>query len=139
MITELETAIKTKLEWISRFVKVYDHFTLKTEGYPYASFELSRFEWNFLDVCSNERNFTFNLVIIQNIHESLTRDQAKDIIYKCLEDVITNFDWDQDLWESNVIRWRVSTWEMGTIIEQEWTTLALSVEITLTVTTTANP
>ena len=137
MIFELETAIKIKLEEITRFVAVYDSFVLKTDWYPYVSFELSNFDGEFLDVCSNKREFTFNIVVIQETNKNLTRDEAKNIIYKCLEDIITKFDGDQDLWESIIVKWNVSRWEMWTILEKEWSVIALSVELTLEVVTDA--
>jgi hypothetical protein len=97
MIFELETAIKTKLETITRFVAVYDHFKNSSTGYPYASFELSDFDGEMLDTCSNKRVFSFNIVVIQETNANLTRDEAKNIVYKCLEDIITAFDADMDL------------------------------------------
>lgn len=137
MIFELETAVKTKLDTISRFQAVYDHFTLETTGYPYASFELSDFDWEYLDTCSNKRQFTFNIVVIQETNENLTRDAAKNIIYKCLEDIITTFDGDQDLWEWTIVKWDVSRWQMWTFLDKEWSVLALNVELTLEIVTTA--
>lgn len=138
MIFEVETAIKEKLEEISNFAVVYDHFTLNTTWYPYASFELSNFAWQYLDSCSNERDISFNIMIIQNIEKNIIeRSAAKNIVYKCLEKVIEKFDWDQDLWEWTIVRGRVTSWEMWTFIEKEWSILALSVQITLTILTSA--
>jgi hypothetical protein len=51
--------------------------------------------------------------------------------------VIEKFDWEQDLWESTIVRWRVSKWQLGTFVEKEWSVLALSVEITFTIITQA--
>lgn len=137
MIFELETAIKNKLEEITRFVAVYDSFVLKTDWYPYASFELSSFNGEFLDVCSNKREFTFNIVVIQETNKLLTRDQAKNIVYKCLEDIIEKFDGEQDLWESTIVKWNVTKWEIWTMLEKEWSIIALSVELVLEIVTTA--
>lgn len=138
MIFDLQTSIKAKLESITRFKAVYDNFTHKTTWFPYAAFELTDFDWAFLDVCTNVRNFKFNIVVTQEMNDdSVTRDTAKTIIYKCLEDIITAFDWDQDLWNGNIIRWDVSKWTMWTFLWKEWSILALSVELNLQVTTTA--
>ena len=137
MITELETAIKTKLETISDFQVVYDNFTLDTTGYPYAAFELSDFDGEFLDSCTNKRDFIFNIIVIQEISKSLTRDQAKDILYTCLENIITAFDGDMDLWESTIIKGSISKGQMGTFLDKEGSLLALRTELTLTVLTTA--
>lgn len=137
MITNLETAIKTKLETISKFAVVYDYFTLKTTGYPYASFELSDFGGEFLDVCSNKRNFIFNCVVIQEINNNLTRTQAKTILYGILEDMISAFDGDQDLGDWNIIKWNVTRGQMGTFLEKEGSVLALNVEINVEIVTSA--
>lgn len=138
MITNLETAIKTKLDWITSLAAVYDYFTLETTGYPYASFELSDFDGEFLDVCTNKRNFIFNTVIIQEINKkNLTRGQAKTILYGVLEDLITAFDSDQDLGDGTVIKWNVTKGQMGTFLDKEGSILALNVEINLEITTNA--
>lgn len=138
MIFELETAVKTKLESITNFQAVYDHYTLNTSWYPYAAFELSSFDWSFLSVCANERDFTFNIIVIQEVNKNtLTRDAAKNIVYKCLEQIVEKFDWDQDLWEWTIVRWNVSSWDMGTIQDKEWSVIALSIKLTLTILTQA--
>ena len=137
MILDLETSIKTKLQSITRFANVYDNFTHNTTWYPYAAFELTDFDGAFLDVCSNVRNFKFNIVVVQEMNETLTRATAKTILYKCLEDIISNFDWDQDLWNWNIVKWDVSKWTVWTFLWKEWSILALSVELTLQVITNA--
>ena len=137
MIFELETAIKTKLEATNKFVNVYDTHTLKSDWYPYCTFELSSFDWKYLDSCTNERDFIFNLVMLHTINADFTRDTAKDILYRALEDVIERFDGDMDLSESTIVRGKVLTWEMGVLVEWEWQTLVLNVNISLTVVTTA--
>jgi len=105
MIFELETAIKAKLDTITRFSAVYDNHVLTTSGFPYSSFELASFDGEFLSVCKNKRNFIFNIVVVQDINEKLERPAAKNIVYKCLEDIITAFDGDQDLGEWTIIKW----------------------------------
>lgn len=137
MITNLETVIKNKLSWLTKLKVVYDYFTTKTTWYPYASFELSNFEWNFLDVCTNLRTFEFNIVIVQQINEKMTRTSAKTILYKVLEDLITAFDWDQDLWDWTIVKWNVTNWDMWTFIEKEGSILALSVKLKLEIVTNA--
>lgn len=132
-ILQLETDIKTKLELLSNVNFVYDHYTLKTEWYPYASFELSSFDWSFADSCSNFRIQSFNVIIIQNISDDMDRQWAKTILYNILNEIVATFDWDMTLWNSNVIRWEVLKWEMWTFLSQEWDVLALNVEINLTV------
>lgn len=131
MITNLELSIKNKLQTLDKLAFIYDYFTLETEWYPYVSFELSDFDWEFLDVCTNQRQFIFNLVIIQEINKNLTRSQAKNILYDILEDLILAFDWQMDLWNGNIVKWNLSKWQMGTFLEKEGSILALNVELKL--------
>ena len=70
---------------------------------------------------------TFNAVIIQVVNSDVSRDLAKQIVYKCLEEVIDKFDWDMTLWNTDVVRWDVVKWSMWTVLWQDWDSLALSV------------
>ena len=147
MIFELETAIKTALEsledtpWSSLFRKVEDFHTLKGDGFPFATFELSSFNGEEIDSCSNIRSFVFNIAVIQNIDKlqtgKITRDIAKEIIYAACEKIILKFDGDMDLWISSIIKGDVSKWELATIIEWQGSILALDIELTLYVETEA--
>lgn len=139
MIFEIETAIKAKLNEITRFEAVYNHFTLETDWYPYAAFEFSWFDWNMLSVCTNERGLIWNIIVLQSVEKKKwTRNEAKNIIYKCIEDIITKLDWDQDLWEWTIVRWEVSKWELWTIAWKEWSVMALNVEVSFTILTVAD-
>ena len=130
MILELETAIKTKLETIWDFQVVYDYFTLKTSWYPYASFELNWFEWDYLDSQTILRDYKFNVMIIQEVSK-VTRDNAKQIIYNLLDKVVEKFDWQMELWENMIVNWKIIKWEMWTFLNAEWSVLALNIEIWL--------
>ena len=130
MILELETAIKTKLETIWDFQVVYDYFTLKTSWYPYASFELNWFEWDYLDSQTILRDYKFNVMIIQEVSK-VTRDNAKQIIYNLLDKVVEKFDWQMELWENKIVNWKIIKWEMWTFLNAEWSVLALNIEIWL--------
>ena len=130
MILKLEQAIKTKLETIWDFQVVYDYFTLKTSWYPYASFELNWFEWDYLDSCTILRDYKFNLMILQEANQ-IEREQAKSIIYNLLDKTIQKFDWQMELWENMIVNWKIIKWEMWTFSNAEWTVLALNVEISL--------
>ena len=130
MILELETAIKTKLETISEFQIVYDYFTLKTSWYPYASFELNWFEWEYLDSEHILRDYKFNLMIIQEANQ-ITREKAKQIIYTLLDEIVEKFDWQMELWEWMIVNWKIIKWEMWTFSNAEWSVLALNIEISL--------
>lgn len=130
MILELETAIKTKLETISEFQIVYDYFTLKTSWYPYASFELNWFEWDYLDSEHILRDYKFNLMIIQEANQ-ISREKAKQIIYTLLDEIVEKFDWQMELWENMIVNWKIIKWEMWTFSNAEWSVLALNIEISL--------
>jgi len=130
MILELETAIKTKLETIWDFQVVYDYFTLKTTWYPYASFELNWFEWDYLDSQTILRDYKFNVMIIQEANQ-ITREEAKKIIYNLLDEMVEKFDWQMELWESMIVNWKIIKWEMWTFSNAEWNVLALNIEVSL--------
>lgn len=95
MITTISDKIKTELEklkWTNQpLVNVYDYHTLENNWYPYASFELVELEWEIRDTCNNQRILTFDLYIFQEIGVN-GREEAKDIIYKAMDDVIDLFD-----------------------------------------------
>lgn len=95
MIQTINSKIKTELEklkWSWKpLVEVYDYHTKENTGYPFASFELVELEWEVRDTCNNQRTLNFDLYIIQEF-EKITREQAKDIIYKAMDDVIDLFD-----------------------------------------------
>ena len=147
MIFELETAIKAALSsledtpWVSLFTKVEDYHTLKGEWFPFATFELSSFEWTEIDSCSNMRRFVYNIWVIQNIwwlqESSIKRDQAKRIIYNACEKIIEKFDGDMDLWITTIIRWEVSKWTLWTVIEWQGAIMILDIELALNVETQA--
>ena len=95
MIQTINTKIKTELEklkWSWKpFAEIYDYHTKESTGYPFASFELTELAGEIRDTCNNQRTLTFELYIIQEF-ESITREDAKDIIYKAMDDVIDKFD-----------------------------------------------
>ena len=95
MIQTINTKIKTELEklkWSWKpFAEIYDYHTKENTGYPFASFELTELAGEIRDTCNNQRTLTFELYIIQEF-ESITREDAKDIIYKAMDVVIDKFD-----------------------------------------------
>ena len=95
MIQTINDKIKTELETLKGtnkpFANIYDYHTIENTGYPFASFELTELSWDIRDTCNNMRTLTFELYIIQEF-ESITRQEAKDIIYKAMDDVIDLFD-----------------------------------------------
>lgn len=128
---ELETAIKAKFEEITDFVVVYDHYTLKTDWFPYVAFELDNFDWDFADTCSNFTNITFNATILQIIDDETERADAKRIIYKLLNQVINLFSADMTLWVPNIVKGDVLKWEMWTVLWEFWQCLAINISIKL--------
>lgn len=133
IITSLESSIKSKLEEIDNFEYISDTFTITPDGYPAATFELASFDGEFLDVCTNIRNFTFNIDILEKVWKDRTRAEAKTIIYNCLDQIIEKFDGEQDLWNNLVVIWKVTNGQMGTFVESEGQVLALTINLILTV------
>lgn len=133
ILTSLEASIKSKLQEINNFSYISDTFTITPDWYPSATFELRSFDGEFLDTCSNRRNFTFNIDILDKVTEGRTREDAKRTIYNCLDQIIEKFDGQQDLWNNQIVIWQVTNWEMGTFLEGEWQVLALTVNLTLTI------
>lgn len=76
------------------FVDVYNYHTLENNWYPYVAFELVDFLAEIGDNCSNMRTFIFDIYIFQEIASDNDRQEAKDIIYKAMDDVIELFDED---------------------------------------------
>ena len=95
MIQTISDKIKTELQKLKGnnkpFAEIYDYHTKDNTGYPFASFELTELSWEIRDTCNNMRMLTFELYIIQEF-ETLTRWEAKNIIYKAMDDVICLFD-----------------------------------------------
>lgn len=133
ILTSLEASIKSKLQEINNFSYISDTFTITPDWYPSATFELKSFDGEFLDTCSNRRNFTFNIDILDKVTEGRTREDAKRTIYNCLDQIIEKFDGQQDLWNNQIVIWQVTNWEMGTFLEGEGQVLALTVNLTLTI------
>jgi len=118
MIFELETAIEAELNALeisrgeSLFVNVHNYHTLKSDGYPYCTFEMNDFTGEYLDSCSNKREFKFTIVCLQVINTELKRDEGKRILYNCLEKIIDRFDGNMDMDGLNVVRGDVSKGEL---------------------------
>ena len=95
MIATISNKIKTELETLKGtnkpFANIYDYHTEENTGYPFASFELTELTGEIRDTCNNQRTLTLELYIIQEF-ESITRQEAKNIIYKAMDDVIDLFD-----------------------------------------------
>lgn len=141
MITEPREALKTVLEsleltpWEGLFVNVFNYHTMEADGYPYCTFEFSEFEGKTLDSCTNERALLFNVVVLQAINDTIDREAGLNIIYNCFEKIVEKLDGDMDLGEHIIIRGDASKGAVWMIVEWEWETLALQIDLTLNITT----
>lgn len=128
MILEIETAIKTKLEEIPGIKQVFDYYTLEADWYPYASFEMWDFKWEYQDVSTILRQINFPIVIIQEVWQ-LNRNDAKRFLYEALEKCIEMFDWEMELWNKKIVNGLIMEWDMWTFEWAEWNTLAISLKV----------
>lgn len=72
-ISQIRTAIKTKLDGLSTPAIVYDIFKVNAEGYPAVMFEPTELANEILDTCNNLRTYKFAIGITQEI-ERIERD-----------------------------------------------------------------
>ena len=93
MIQELSNKLKALFDTLKGtgkpLVEVLDYHSLDNTGYPYLTFEPVEFTASVLDTCDNTRTYSFDVVIFQ---ELTTRKQAKEILSKCLDEVIEVLD-----------------------------------------------
>lgn len=135
-IQTIEAKVKTELEklkWSGQpFVDVFDYHTQGNDWYPFASFEMTEYEWQVRDNCNTVRNLTFEIYIIQEF-EKVTRQEAKNILYKAMDDIMLQFDknytlgWEvefaQPIWGSivpfNVANWPALVATMNLLVRYE--------------------
>ncbi len=132
--TAIRSAIETKLGTVSELAVVKDFHTLKTSGYPLATFEPSGHENSFLSNTDNFREYAFDIIIQQEM-ENVGRDDAIRILAATVDAVITAFDEDFSL--GGVVQWCTpipSNWgtttENGAIMFATMT-LVCNIEITV--------
>lgn len=101
MFQQISDAILAKLEALEGagqpFQAVFDFHTLETTGYPYACFEPVEFRAEILDTCRNLRTYTFQILVFQEVTETGGRKEAKEIIVKAMDGVISALDADYTL------------------------------------------
>lgn len=121
-ISQIRTAIKTKLDGLSTPSVVYDVFKVNVEWYPAVMFEPTSLDNTTLDTCNNLRTYRFAIGITQEV-ERIERWPAMDILIGVFDEFINAFDNDFDLWglcEGGVspINWNfwVAEMENGSII-----------------------
>ena len=95
MIQTISNKIKTELETLKGtnkpLVEVYDYHTLENTGYPYVSFEAIELTGEIRDTCNNQRTIIYDLYIFQELWTNW-RQEATQIIYKAMDDIMDLFD-----------------------------------------------
>ena len=128
---KLKTLFET-LKWSWQpFVDVKDYHTLENAGYPYLTFENIDFTAEILDNCNNLRTFTFEVLVFQEITETGGRQEAKEIIYKSMDDLLDLLDKNYTLWLTEVKMVNPTWWTIEPLVMQNWKCLVgrLQVEI----------
>lgn len=95
-ISQIRTAIKTKLDGLSTPAVVYDIFRLNVEWYPAVMFEPTELANEILDTCNNLRTYKFAIGITQEI-ERIERDGWMDILIGVFDEIVSAFDDDYTL------------------------------------------
>lgn len=117
-IQTIRTAIKTKLDTLKGsgkpFANVYDYLTTKPSWFPCVMFEPSDLASAFNSTCENERTYTFDAYILQEMTEQ-TREESVDIVMTAFDDLINALDKDYTLsWavkKVNAVPWNFGTAE----------------------------
>jgi len=128
---KLKTLFET-LKWSWQpFVDVKDYHTLENIGYPYLTFENIDFTAEILDNCDNLRTFTFEVLVFQEITETGGRQEAKEIIYKSMDDLLDLLDKNYTLWLTEVKMVNPTWWTIEPLVMQNGKCLVwrLQVEI----------
>ncbi len=96
MIRELREQIKAKLSQLDSVAIVYDYIPEKIDGYPAILFNFDRVESSNQDSDNNERIYTFQINILQEVSQQSQQD-AENTVCDILDQVINIFD-KSDLW-----------------------------------------
>lgn len=127
-IQDVRNAINTKLSsltWEGKVFQAYSNFyTQKASWFPFVMFEPTEMSSEYEDTANNYRNFTFNVVIVQEMNQ-ITRGDAMDILLNCFEQMIDAFDTDWTLW-GVVQQVDATDGEFGEIDMEVWPCLYLS-------------
>ena len=115
-ISQIRTAIKTKLDGLATPAIVYDIFRINVAGYPAVMFEPTELANEILDTCNNLRTYKFAIGITQEI-ERIDRDGWMDILIGVFDEIVSAFDDDYTLGglcEGGVLpmNWRFGVAEM---------------------------
>jgi len=134
-IQDVRTAIKAKLDtltWTGKpFSIAYDYFTTKPASFPCVAFEPVDLVSSFNSTCENERTYSFEIVILQEMTEK-PRQDAIDIVLNAFNEVINAFDRDFEL-GGEVLKTEAVPWEFGEWVQDHWTTYYATIKLSCTV------
>lgn len=108
---------------------VYDYHSLEHTGNPFASFEMIEFSGEYADTCNNNRDYTYEILVFQEITESWGRDEAITIVYKCLDKIIQLLDNNYTL-DGVANRWAVPlSWTVQPFNTPQWPCIVWQLQI----------
>ena len=96
-LSSLRDSIKTKLDTLTSVQSVHDYLKLDREWFPVVMFEPDLVESNYLDSCNNQRNYVFDIYLMQEM-EHRTREQALEALIPIFDEILNLFDDDYTLW-----------------------------------------
>jgi len=114
------------------FVAVLDYHTLDNTWYPYLTFEPVWFDAEIADTCNNLRTYNFQVLIFQEITASGGRKEAKEIIIKAIDDIVSLLDQNYTLdWLVNMVQpvW----WTIKPFLINNWKALVCELNIAIRV------
>lgn len=117
MINELRQEIKTLLSTIDSVAVVYDYIPEKIDWYPAILFNFDRVESSNQDTANNERIYTFQINILQELSQ-LSQKEAERNICHILNEVMNVFD-RSELW----IRVEAVGGDIGQVSMESWPAL----------------
>lgn len=96
----VDAAIKSKLNSLTGSGQVlstnYDYHETTPSGFPAATFEASQLQNSMFTTNDNLRGYSFDIVIYQEF-STITRQEAKDILYQTADALVQAFDEDVTL------------------------------------------
>jgi len=105
--TGLKAILKTKLEGIlggdstKLLEAVYTQEETEITGYPSALITEFAGEGSILDTARNEREWQFQIQVLQSVGNNSSPEQASVIVLDAVDRILTSFDTDPQLIDSN--------------------------------------
>jgi len=96
MFQNIRNKIESKLEAMSSIQEVQAYPTMDFGGFPAAMVTSTRNDAEFETTTQNKRMYVFTVFLLQEI-KTKGVEQARKIIESVVDDVITDFDEDEDL------------------------------------------